>query len=41
MKLASIIDNIWFCLQSVFKGTRIREVENPNNKLNYVMLDYI
>ena len=36
MKLAPTNDDIWFQLQAVLKGTRIRVVENPNIKLNYV-----
>ena len=36
MKLAPTNDDIWFWLQAVLKGTRIRVVENPNIKLNYI-----
>ena len=36
MKLAPTNDDIWFWLQAVLKGTRIRVVDNPNIKLNYV-----
>ena len=36
MKIAPTNDDIWFWLQAVLKGTRIRVVENPNYKLNYV-----
>ena len=36
MKLAPTNDDIWFWLQAVLKGTRIRVVENPNINLKYV-----
>lgn len=36
MKLAPTSDDIWFWLQAVLKGTKIRVVNNPQYKLNYV-----
>ena len=36
MKLAPTNDDIWFWFQAVLKGTRIRVVEKPNIKLNFV-----
>ena len=36
MKLAPTNDDIWFWLQAVLKGTKIRVVNNPQYKLNYV-----
>lgn len=36
MELAPTNDDIQFWLQAALKGTRIRVVENPNIKLNYI-----
>ena len=36
LKPPSSNDDIYFWLQAVLKGTRIRVVENPSFKLNYV-----
>ena len=36
MKLAPTNDDVWFWFQAVLKGTRIRVVEKPNIKLNFV-----
>ena len=36
MKLAPTNDDIWFWLQAVLKGTRIRVAKNPNYKVKYI-----
>lgn len=36
MELAPTNDDIWFWLQAVLKGIKIKVIDNPYIKLNYV-----